>query len=95
MSAKRPRPPDPLHSEVERFAARRRRWAEERGRTFVAALAVIGIGWAIVVPAVLGFAIGHWLDARMRSGVVFAAGLGLLGTAVGCYSAYRQIKSRD
>lgn len=85
------RPPDAMHDEVERFARRRRRWIDERGRSLATALAVIGIGWSIVVPAVLGFAFGHWLDGRLHTGIVLAAGLGFLGVVVGCYSAIRQI----
>ena len=83
---------DRMHDNVASFARRRRRFLAERGRTLALALAVIGIGWAIALPAVLGFAIGHWLDARYGTGVVLAAGLGFLGLAIGCYSAYLQIR---
>jgi ATP synthase protein I len=79
---------------VARFEKRRKRWRSEAHRTTAAAFAVIGLGWLIVVPAVLGFALGHWLDARYGSGVALAAGLGLLGLTFGCWSAWQRIREQ-
>jgi putative F0F1-ATPase subunit (Ca2+/Mg2+ transporter) len=45
---------------------------------------VAGMGWTIVVPAVVGFVSGHWLDRRYGTGIVLGAGLGLLGLVLGC-----------
>ncbi|HEY3820266.1 MAG TPA: AtpZ/AtpI family protein [Polyangiaceae bacterium] len=90
---KRAPPPaeERMRQSVARFEQRRRRWRAERGRTLVVAAAVAGIGWVIVMPALAGFALGHWLDARYRAGVVFSAGLGMLGLAFGCWAAWRHI----
>lgn len=84
-------PVEPMRESVERFEERRRRWGREAGRTLVLAATVAGIGWVIVLPAVAGFAVGHWLDSRYRTGVVFSAGLGLLGLGFGCWAAWRRI----
>lgn len=86
-------PSERLRDSIVRLDARRRRWAGEAGRTLMTAVAVIGIGWLVVVPAVAGFALGHWLDGRLRTGVVFSAGLGLLGIALGCWSAWRRVSA--
>jgi ATP synthase protein I len=80
-----------MRDSVVRFEERRNRWAAEAGRTLTVAVAVVGIGWLVVVPAVAGFALGHWLDNRYGTGIVFGAGLGLLGLTLGCWSAWRRI----
>jgi ATP synthase protein I len=79
---------------VARFKRRRRNWKSEAGRTLMTSLAVAGIGWLIVVPAVAGFAVGHWLDVRYGTGIAFGAGLGCLGLTFGCWSAWRRIGSQ-
>jgi ATP synthase protein I len=53
-------------------------------------LGQIGVlGWAIVVPLLLGLFIGRWLDRLFGSGVLFAAALLFLGAAFGLWSAWR------
>jgi ATP synthase protein I len=98
MTAKAPENPPPppprgdrMRDSVVRFEKRRRRWAAEAGRTLVVAVAVAGVGWLVVIPAVAGFGLGHWLDSRYGTGIVAAAGLGLFGLALGCWSAWRRI----
>ncbi|WP_438021576.1 AtpZ/AtpI family protein [Sorangium sp. So ce315] len=82
---------DPLHEGVVRFGERRRRWRWEQGRPLGLALSVIGLGWVVVLPALLGLFVGSWLDARLRTGLVLRAGLGLLGLSLGCASAWRYV----
>lgn len=89
-----PSPADPMRESVAQFEGRRRRWAAEAGRTLVAAAAVAGMGWLVVIPAVGGFALGHWLDARSGTGVVFSAGLGLVGLGIGCWSAWQRLSGQ-
>ncbi|MOA21540.1 putative F0F1-ATPase subunit [compost metagenome] len=47
------------------------------------------LGWAIVVPLLLGLFIGRWLDRLLGTGVLFAAALLFLGAALGLWSAWR------
>ena len=75
---------DRMRDTVARFEQRRRRWRTEGARTLVLAVTVAGMGWTIVVPAVVGFVSGHWLDRRYGTGIVLGAGLGLLGLVLGC-----------
>ncbi|HVY49372.1 MAG TPA: AtpZ/AtpI family protein [Minicystis sp.] len=84
-------PSERMRESVERLEARRGRWAREAGHTLGAAVEVIGIGWLVVTPAVLGFAAGHWLDGRFGAGVVFGAALGFAGLVVGCWAAWKRI----
>ncbi len=53
------------------------------------ALILIGVGWRLALPIVLGAVGGVWLDGRLGSKPWFAlVGLGL-GTLVGYYGVYR------
>jgi predicted F0F1-ATPase subunit len=86
-------PGDPMRDSVARFEDRRRRWRSERGRTLAMIATVTGVGWLVVIPAVAGFAFGHWLDARAGTGIALSAGLGLLGLTLGCAAAWRRISA--
>jgi ATP synthase protein I len=89
-----PRERDPLHEGVTRFGERRARWRREEGRALGVALSVVGLGWLVVVPALLGIFAGRWLDLRFGTGVTFRAGLGLAGLVLGCVAAWRRISRR-
>jgi ATP synthase protein I len=55
-----------------------------------ARLGQIGIlGWMVVIPALLGLWLGHWLDRRFDTGVFFAAPLLMAGAAIGLWLAWR------
>jgi len=82
---------DRMRESIARFERRRRRWRTEGARTLMLAFTVVGVGWTIAIPAVVGFAVGHWLDRRYGTGIVLGAGLGLLGLAFGCYEAWRHV----
>ncbi len=47
------------------------------------------LGWQIVVPALIGLAIGRWLDHRLASGIFWTAPLLVLGLGLGCWSGWR------
>ncbi len=56
-------------------------------------LGQIGIlGWQIVLPGLLGLALGRWIDHRLTSGIFWTAGLLVGGLALGCWSAWRWIE---
>ena len=70
-------------------AARRRQAKAERGASFTRNLGQIGaLGWQIVVPALIGLAIGRWIDHRMATGIFWTAPLLLAGLGLGCWSAW-------
>jgi ATP synthase protein I len=74
-----------------RQAVRREREAREEPEPSLGVrLGQIGIlGWTIVVPALLGLAMGHWLDRHFNTGVFFSAPLLMAGAAVGLWSAWK------
>ena len=75
--------------EAIRTRAERRRLAQ-RLPSVARNLGQIGVlGWQIVLPALVGLAIGRWLDHRLDSGIFWTAPLLLVGLALGCWSGWR------
>ena len=53
-------------------------------------LASVGVlGWVVVVPTLLGIALGRWLDAQWATGITFTAALLMVGVVMGGWSAWR------
>ncbi len=77
--------------EAARLAALRALQAREEPEPSLGSrLGQIGIlGWAIVIPALLGVAAGRWLDRHFGGGIFFTALLLMLGAAFGLWSAWR------
>jgi ATP synthase protein I len=91
MSDQHPRDEPPFVREVRRQAersARRKRLGFWRG------VAVIGaVGWTVALPAVAGAELGRWLDARVAMHPFsWTLCLLLLGLALGCAAAWRQVE---
>ena len=47
------------------------------------------VGWSIAVPALVGIAVGAWLDARYSGRVSWRLTLLLIGVAIGFWNANR------
>lgn len=59
-------------------------------------LAQIGVlGWAIVVPILLGLVVGRWIDHFFSTGITFSAALIIGGAAFGMWSAWRWMGGHD
>lgn len=81
---------DRLVRETRLRGSRAAQAAREGEPTVLRRLAQIGVlGWMIVLPILLGLALGRWLDARLASGVFWTAPLLLLGAVLGFWSAWR------
>lgn len=71
-------------------AERDLRGREEPEPSLGSRLGQIGIlGWAIVLPTLMGLALGHWLDRTFGTGVFFSAPLLMIGAAAGFWSAWK------
>ncbi|MDA8230912.1 MAG: AtpZ/AtpI family protein [Magnetospirillum sp.] len=72
---------------------RRLKGQEEAGRnSLLANLGVIGfLGWLIVAPILAGLALGHWLDARLGTGITFTGACVSAGAVLGSWLAWRRI----
>lgn len=89
MSEDLPPPKAKLIDAVRLRVARRRQARADHGPSFARNLGQIGaLGWQIVVPALVGLALGRWLDHRMASGIFWTAPLLFAGVGLGCWSAW-------
>lgn len=85
-----------LRREVDRQADRLRRADRERD-TVLAQTAFLGtLGLLLVLPIVVGAYVGQWLDQRLAGySVHWTVSCVLLGVAVGAYSVYLFVRSRQ
>ncbi len=80
----------PLIDAVRVRDKRHRRWLRDGEPSFARSLAQVGVlGWMIVVPGLLGLALGHWIDNKFGTGIFWTGPLLILGIALGCWSAWR------
>jgi ATP synthase protein I len=85
---------DALVKGVRLQGDRQRRWLREGDPSVARRLAQIGVlGWIIVVPMLIGVFAGRWLDRTFNSGLFCTAPLLMLGTALGCWSAWKWMKN--
>ncbi|XZE55063.1 AtpZ/AtpI family protein [Planctomycetaceae bacterium SH139] len=53
------------------------------------------IGWSIVVPTLLGAAIGAWLDRKHAASHSWTLTLLIAGLLIGCWSAWQWVAKED
>ena len=84
---------DELPESAQRLDARRERHRREEHGIISTAVTMVGLGWLVVIPALIGIYVGRWLDGRAGHGVTFAAGLGFLGVSLGCVLAWQRVST--
>jgi ATP synthase protein I len=86
----------PLAEQVGAQAARKLK-ARRRGPPGVwFGLGMMGlIGWSVVMPTLLGAALGLWLDQRYPGGRSWTLALLMGGLALGCLNAWRWVSWED
>ena len=91
-------PPDPqaqdkLANAARRSAERAKASLENPEPSLGARLGQIGVlGWTIVVPTLLGLALGRWMDREFATGIFFSAPLIIIGAILGFWSAWKWMK---
>jgi ATP synthase protein I len=73
-----------------------RKWKAQRGakRSIWFGLGMSGlIGWSVTVPALIGAALGIWVDKHYRSRFSWTLMLLLLGLIIGCLNAWHWVAS--
>ena len=53
------------------------------------------IGWSVVVPTLLGAAIGLWLDRHYPGGRSWTLALLVAGLTLGCFNAWHWVAKED
>jgi ATP synthase protein I len=53
------------------------------------------VGWAVVVPTLLGAALGLWLDRRYPGGRTWTLALLMAGLTLGCLNAWHWVSKED
>ena len=53
------------------------------------------VGWSVVVPTLLGAALGIWLDDRHPSGHSWMLSLLVAGLVLGCVNAWHWVSKED
>ena len=53
------------------------------------------IGWSVVVPTLLGAALGLWLDKHYPGGHSWTLALLVAGLAIGCFNAWHWVAKED
>jgi ATP synthase protein I len=91
-----PPPSDLMDKQVGAKAERKLR-ARRAGTPGVwSGLGMMGlIGWSVVVPTLLGAALGLWLDARHPGAHPWSLALLMAGLVLGCLNAWRWVAQQD
>lgn len=53
------------------------------------------VGWSVVVPTLLGAALGHWLDDHYPGKHAWTLALLVIGLAIGCLNAWHWVAKED
>jgi ATP synthase protein I len=86
----------PLGEEVGAKAARKLKAGRHATPGVWFGLGMMGlIGWSVVVPTLLGAALGLWLDRRYPGGRSWTLALLVAGLAVGCWNAWHWVAKED
>lgn len=81
---------DRLAEAARRAAERAKRGAETPEPSLGVRLGQIGVlGWAIIVPTLIGVILGRFLDRTFATGIFFSAPLIMIGAAIGFWSAWK------
>ena len=53
------------------------------------------VGWSVVVPTLLGAALGNWLDGHYAAGHSWTLALLMAGLVIGCLNAWHWVTKED
>jgi ATP synthase protein I len=85
-----------LAKKVGAKAARKLKARRNAGQGVWFGLGMMGlIGWSVVVPTLLGAALGMWLDARHPGKHPWTLALLMAGLALGCLNAWYWMAKED
>ncbi|WP_454731109.1 MULTISPECIES: AtpZ/AtpI family protein [Cupriavidus] len=92
-------PPEPAPTLAGKVGAKARRklWARRQRVPGVwSGLGMMGlVGWSVVVPTLLGAALGIWLDEHYPGRHSWVLALLVAGLVLGCFNAWRWVARED
>lgn len=90
------RPKPSFSQEVGDKAARKLKARRNSRQGVWFGLGMMGlIGWSVVVPTLVGAALGAWLDKNHPGGHSWILALMVLGLAIGCVNAWYWVAQQD
>ena len=99
MSEPIEKPPGPdrdFASRVSAQADRRLKARRNPGAGVWFGLGMMGlIGWSVVVPTLIGAALGQWIDSQHPGGRSWTLALLVTGLLLGCWNAWRWVANQD
>ena len=91
-----PTPPDLLAAQVEARAQRKLLARQDGAPGVWSGLGMMGlIGWSVVVPTLLGAALGIWLDSHHPGNRSWTLALLMAGLVLGCLNAWHWVTQQD
>ncbi|MEO8279623.1 MAG: AtpZ/AtpI family protein [Ideonella sp.] len=91
-----PEPTDRLTSQVAAQAARKLKARRDGAPGVWSGLGMMGlVGWSVVVPTLLGAALGLWLDHRQDATHSWTLALLMAGLTLGCLNAWHWVAKED
>ncbi len=82
--------------QVGKKAARKLKAQQHVTQTVWSGLGMMGlVGWSVVVPTLLGAALGFWLDKHYPGGRSWTLALLVLGLGLGCFNAWHWVTKED
>lgn len=93
---KTPRSTPPMAREVEADARRKLKARRHQDRGVWFGLGMMGlVGWSVVVPTLLGAALGIWLDRHHPGQHSWTLALLVGGLTLGCFNAWHWVAKED
>lgn len=90
------KPKSTLGDTVGAKAARKLKARRDAGQGVWFGLGMMGlIGWSVVVPTLLGAALGIWLDQHYPGKHAWTLALLMAGLALGCLNAWHWVAKED
>jgi len=90
------KPKASFSQEVGAKAARKLKARRNAGQGVWFGLGMMGlIGWSVVVPTLLGAALGIWLDQHYPGAHPWTLALLVAGLAIGCLNAWHWVAKED
>jgi len=91
-----PTPPDRLAEQVGAKAALKVHARRDSAPGVWSGLGTMGlIGWSVVVPTLLGAALGMWLDAHYPGAHRWTLALLMAGLVLGCLNAWHWVAEQE